>query len=150
MADIFISGDKLAKQNDIDLLSGKQHLNVSDANDMTASGFHFISNHDGRHNYPTQSWGNMIISNGENHRIVQIFFPDTGNTPFYRISNEGQWTDWINLASVNQIGDLQSQINDLKKKVDSLTKNQNGGVTSLLSHIRQGLSNVASNRMEVA
>lgn len=45
---------------------------------------------------------------------------------------------------------LQSDFDALKAKVDQLTKNQNGGVTSLLSHIRQGLSNVASNRMEVA
>lgn len=118
MANIFApGGEELAKQNDVDLLSGKKHLNVSDANDMTTSGFHYIDNHDGRYDYPVQSWGNMIISNGENQRIVQIFIPDDGTNPWIRTFNGNNWLDWIQFANMSDISKLEQEIADLKKQI---------------------------------
>ena len=67
---IFGGGKEFADRKDLDELSGKSHIFVDNANNMTKSGFHYISNHDGRHDYPVQSWGNMIVSNGEDQRIV--------------------------------------------------------------------------------
>lgn len=122
MANIFApSGEELAKQKDLNILSGKQSLSpavdIRQANNIIASGFHFISNHDGGSNYPVQSWGNMIVSNGENQRIVQIFIPDDGTNPWIRTFNGNNWLDWIQFANMSDISKLEQEIADLKKQI---------------------------------
>lgn len=114
---IFGGGKEFADREDLDKLSGKSHINVVDANNMTESGFHYISNHDGRHDYPVQSWGNMIISNGENQRIVQIFTPDDGKSPWFRTFDGSAWHDWSQFATMSDIQRLEQEISDLKKKI---------------------------------
>ena len=142
MARFFAGGKELADREDLDKLSGKSHIRVDDANKMTESGFHYISNHDSRHDYPVQSWGNMIVSNGENQRIVQIFTPDDGKSPWFRTFDGSAWHDWHQFATMNNINKLEQEFSDLKKKI--------GGVTShLYDYLRKALATSTKN-MEVA
>lgn len=113
---IFGGGKELADRKDLDELSGKNHIYVDDANKMIKSGFHYISNHNGRKDYPVQSWGNMIISNGENQRIVQIFTPDDGDNPWFRTFDGSAWHDWNQFATMANIANLlPSNIKQLGK-----------------------------------
>lgn len=134
MANIFAPGGmELLGKKDFDILSGKQSLSpavdIRNANNVIASGFHYISNHDGGSNYPVQSWGNMIVSNGENQRIVQIFMPDNGTNPWIRIFNGNNWLDWIQFAGMNEISRLEQEIVPLTRgkageDLNSLKTNQ--------------------------
>lgn len=122
MANIFAPGGmELLGKKDFDILSGKQSLSsavdIRNANNVIASGFHYISNHDGGSNYPVQAWGNMIVSNGENQRIVQIFVPDNGTSPWFRTFDSKKWLDWVQFANMSDISKLEQEIADLKKQI---------------------------------
>lgn len=99
-----------------------------------------------------------IPSDTEPHVLTGFFKITQGGlfNPRVECMNEASWlvssykvetgtvrTDWT--PAIQDLT-MKSNFEMLKSKVDQLTKNQNGGVTSLLSHIRH----VTSNRMEAA
>lgn len=96
-----------------DKYAGNQAVKNADANAITTSGTYFIDSP--RNNFPTGTWGVLVvhqaIENGD-IRLEQIFYQDDNSSPWFRTKVDNNWKSWHQLASQDQIRDLQNQIND--------------------------------------
>ena len=100
---------------EVNKLSGKQTVDKADANNLTASGTYYISNPNQGKNFPTGSWGNLLVSNGNDHRTSQLYFPDDGGCFWFRVLDENSWHNWVQVADKADITNLQNQINNNDK-----------------------------------
>lgn len=90
----------------INQLKGRRQADAQDFNDLTDTGTYYVSNPST--NNPTGSWGNLLVSNGDDHRVSQLYFPDDNSAPWYRTLDEGTWHDWTQLASASQASNAQN------------------------------------------
>lgn len=96
--------DQFADQ--INQLKGRRQADAQDFNNLTDTGTYYVSNPSA--NNPTGSWGNLLVSNGDDHRVSQLYFPDDNSAPWYRTLDEGTWHDWTQLASASQASNAQN------------------------------------------
>ena len=87
---------------------------------MTDGGTYYISSP--AKNAPVSQWGNLFVSNGNGHRVSQVYFPDDGNAPWYRVLDEQDWRGWVQLGTKSDIS------NGLSTKVDKSQVNLDGNL----------------------
>lgn len=93
----------------INQLKGRRTVDSADFNSLTDGGTYYITS-PGK-NAPVGQWGNLFVSNGNGHRASQMYFPDDGNAPWYRVLDEQSWRDWVQLASTAQVNDAKNTAN---------------------------------------
>lgn len=99
-------------QNQINNLKGARTANSPDFDSLTDSGPYYVTNPEKGKNSPYGgTWGTLIISNGADHRIVQTYYPDNDDSPFYRMKVDNNWQPWRQMAKMSDISYLQNQIN---------------------------------------
>lgn len=106
---------------EVNKLSGKQTVDKADANNLTASGTYYISNPNQGKNFPTGSWGNLLVSNGNDHRTSQLYFPDDGGCFWFRVLDENSWHNWVQVADKADITNLRNLVNQQNQTIQSLT-----------------------------
>lgn len=90
----------------INQLKGRRQVDAPDFNNLTDTGTYYVSNPHA--NAPTGSWGNLLVSNGADHRTSQMYFPDDGSALYMRELDETTWHGWIQLATTAQVNDAQN------------------------------------------
>ena len=58
-----------------------------DFNTLTDSGNYYVTNTSDATNAPSSSWGNLVVWHGTGARIEQLYYPDNGDAPFYRMNS---------------------------------------------------------------
>lgn len=96
----------------INQLKGRRTVDAQDFNNLTDTGTYYVSNPGA--NKPTGLWGNLLVSNGADHRTSQMYFPDDGSALYMRELDETTWHGWIQLATTAQVNDLRNQVQQLK------------------------------------
>ena len=127
-------------------LEGSQTVDSPDFNDLTASGVYYITNNNGANikNNPVIQWGVLIVSNGDGHRISQVYYPDDGNSPWYRSRDESTWRSWYQLSTrydvnnavslANKAQDTANQANTNISKIDLSPYAKSADVNSELAN----------------
>lgn len=100
-----------SRATEIDQLKGRRTVNQPDFNALTDGGSYYITDPSNGKNAPTGSWGNLFVSNGNGHRISQLYFPDDGSAPFMRELDETTRHGWIQFATAEQINTVNSTLN---------------------------------------
>ena len=99
-------------QSQVNNLKGARTANSPDFDSLTDSGPYYVTNPEKGKNSPYGGiWGTLIISNGADHRIVQTYYPDNDDSPFYRMKVDNNWQPWRQMAKMSDISNLQNQIN---------------------------------------
>lgn len=99
-------------QSQVNNLKGARTANSPDFDSLTDSGPYYVTNPEKGKNSPCGGiWGTLIISNGADHRIVQTYYPDNDDSPFYRMKVDNNWQPWRQMAKMIDISNLQNQIN---------------------------------------
>lgn len=101
----------------INQLKGRRQADAQDFNNLTDTGTYYVSNPSA--NNPTGSWGNLFVSNGDDHRVSQLYFPDDNSAPWYRTLDEGTWHDWTQLASASQASNAQNTATQANNNANS-------------------------------
>ena len=106
-------------------LEGSQTVDSPDFNNLTASGVYYITNNNGANikNNPVTQWGVLIVSNGNGHRISQVYYPDDGNPPWYRSLDESAWRPWYQLSTRYDVGNATNAANAASNKIDTVLAN---------------------------
>lgn len=107
----------------INQLKGRRTIDTPDFNSLTDGGSYYITNPYGGKNAPTGSWGNLFVSNGNGHRISQLYFPDDGSAPFMRELDESTWHNWIQLSTKQDVNNATNLANAASNKVDTVLAN---------------------------
>ena len=107
----------------INQLKGRRTIDTPDFNSLTDGGSYYITNPQGGKNGPTGSWGNLFVSNGNGHRISQLYFPDDGSAPFMRELDESTWHNWIQLSTKQDVNNATNLANAASNKVDTVFAN---------------------------
>lgn len=124
---------------------------ADDMNNVLQSGF-YVTRDTNPKNFPTAEinegrWATVIVYNHDNGQILQQWIIQgrtynrwlTTSTPSNGIGTPQ--TDWIKVATQTDLESLQSQINDLKKKIGGVTRHLYARLISALA---------TSTEMEVA
>lgn len=123
----------------INQLKGRRTVNQPDFNALTDGGSYYITDPSNGKNAPTGSWGNLFVSNGNGHRISQLYFPDDGSAPFMRELDETTWHGWIQFATAEQINTVNSTLGTKANTTDVNTalngKANTGDVTALQNRV---------------
>lgn len=99
-------------QSQVNNLKGARTANSPDFDSLTDSGPYYVTNPEKGKNSPCGgTWGTLIISNGADHRIVQTYYPDNDDSPFYRMKVDNNWQPWRQMAKMSDISYLQNLIN---------------------------------------
>lgn len=99
-------------QSQVNNLKGARTANSPDFDSLTDSGPYYVTNPEKGKNSPCGGiWGTLIISNGADHRIVQTYYPDNDDSPFYRMKVDNNWQPWRQMAKMSDISYLQNLIN---------------------------------------
>lgn len=99
-------------QSQVNNLKGARTANSPDFDSLTDSGPYYVTNPEKGKNSPCGGiWGTLIISNGADHRIVQTYYPDNDDSPFYRMKVYNNWQPWRQMAKMIDISNLKNQIN---------------------------------------
>ena len=124
-------------------LEGTQTLDSPDFNGITASGVYYITNINWANtkNNPASQWGVLIVSNGNGHRVSQVYYPDDGTPPWYRSLDESTWRSWYQLSTrydvnnavslANKAQDTANQANTNISKIDLSPYAKTADVNSL-------------------
>lgn len=105
----------------INQLKGRRQADAQDFNNLTDTGTYYVSNPGA--NNPTGSWGNLFVSNGDGHRVSQLYFPDDNSAPWYRTLDEGTWHDWTQLSTKADVSNATNAANAASSKVDTALGN---------------------------
>lgn len=111
----------------INQLKGRRTANAQDFNNLTDTGTYYVLNPGA--NKPTESWGNLFVSNGDGHRTSQLYFPDDNSAPWYRTLDEGTWHDWTQLASASQVTNAQNTANSANTNANGRLSLGGGNMT---------------------
>lgn len=99
-------------QSQVNNLKGARTANSPDFDSLTDSGPYYVTTPEKGKNSPCGGiWGTLIISNGADHRIVQTYYPDNDDSPFYRMKVDNHWQPWRQMAKMSDISYLQNLIN---------------------------------------
>ena len=99
-----------------DKYAGNQVATNADANDLTTSGTYFVEG--AGNNFPSGHWGVLVVQQDNkdgNIRLEQIYYPDDNSLPWFRMRVENIWKPWYQLASKDNINDLNSKIDSNDK-----------------------------------
>lgn len=107
----------------INQLKGRRTIDTPDFNSLTDGGSYYITDPLNGKNAPTGSWGNLFVSNGNGHRISQLYFPDDGSAPFMRELDESTWHNWIQLSTKQDVNNATNAANAASNKVDTVFAN---------------------------
>ena len=111
-------------RNRLGKLEGTQTLDSPDFNTVTASGVYFITSNAGNmKNSPTVAWGTLVVSSGNNARIVQVYYPDNGSAPWYRMKVDQTWQDWRQLGTKADVNAINNKVNVDAPLFHQITKN---------------------------
>lgn len=92
-----------------------------DFNTLTDSGNYYVTNTSDAANSPSGSWGTLVVWHGTGARIEQVYFPDSGDAPFYRMNSGGNWLAWKQIANKDDIQNLRNtlgnQANDINARL---------------------------------
>lgn len=110
-----ITNNFTADRSRLCTLEGAQTLYSPDFNSITASGVYYITNNTPANikNNPIGTWGVLVVANGNGSRISQVYYPDDGSAPWYRIygvGNSSTWQSWYQLSNQNDVTSLQNEI----------------------------------------
>lgn len=108
-------------QNEVDQLKGRRTVDSADFNSLTDGGTYYISSP--AKNAPVSQWGNLFVSNGNGHRVSQVYFPDDGNAPWYRVLDEQDWRGWAQLGTKSDANNAANLANSASSKVDTVLTN---------------------------
>ena len=112
----------------LDKLEGTQTLDSPDFNSITSTGVYYITNNTPANikNNPVSQWGVLVVSNGDGHRISQVYYPDDGSPQWCRLLNESNWLPWYQLSTKKDISNAVSQANKAQDTANQAnTKAQN-------------------------
>lgn len=92
-----------------------------DFNTLTDSGNYYVTNTPDAANSPSGSWGTLVVWHGSGARIEQVYFPDSGDAPFFRMNSGGNWLAWKQIANKDDIQNLRNtlgnQANDINARL---------------------------------
>ncbi|WP_103661427.1 hypothetical protein [Lactobacillus sp. HT06-2] len=126
--------------NAINQLAGRKTLKSPDFNDIKDTGSYYITFPDGGKNEPAGgTWGNLLVSNGDGHRISQMYFPDDSRNFCFRVCNEGTWKVWKQIADEGDVTTLQ----DTVKQLQSMVNQQAQTITSLQNMVTNQSQEIA-------
>lgn len=113
---------KFAEQ--INQLKGRQNVDAPDFNNLTDTGVYYVSDskYKGMTNGPNNNWGVLVVSNGSNNRISQVYYPDTDVPPWMRVKSD-TWHNWIQLGTNGDIQTAANLANAASNKVDTVLAN---------------------------
>lgn len=113
---------KFAEQ--INQLKGRQNVDAPDFNNLTDTGVYYVSDskYKGMTNGPNNNWGVLVVLNGSNNRISQVYYPDTDVPPWMRVKND-TWHNWIQLGTNGDIQTAANLANAASNKVDTVLAN---------------------------
>ena len=103
-------------RNRVKKLEGQQELTAPDFNTLTSTGIYMIENPTNGKNSPSNvNWGTLVVSRGttgSDSRILQEYYPDSGDLPYFRMSGPGGvWRDWKQLSDQSEINSLRDAVN---------------------------------------
>ena len=103
-------------RNRVKKLEGQQELTAPDFNTLTSTGIYMIENPTNGKNSPSNgSWGTLVVSRGttgSDSRVLQEYYPDSGDLPYFRMSGPGGvWRDWKQLSDQSEINSLRDAVN---------------------------------------
>lgn len=76
------------------LTSKTLNTEITTANDLTTPGFYFVENHQ-LADLPVHGWFHLFVNaNTAKNRIVQICFPDTAKSVWFRMKSDDSWCPW--------------------------------------------------------
>lgn len=117
---IYVNGKKMMEEINRDWGSGLDDLKSTQIDYVNSPHYSDTGN---PFNYPSSSFGKILVLGGT--RPTQLFFPhpDYDSHAYWRQSIDGKtYSKWHTLASQEDIDNLQSQIDDLKKKIGGVNK----------------------------
>lgn len=108
-------------RNRVKKLEGQQELTAPDFNTLTSTGIYMIENPTNGKNSPSNvNWGTLVVSRGttgSDSRILQEYYPDSGDLPYFRMSGPGGvWRDWKQLSDQSEINSLRDAVNTKANK----------------------------------
>ena len=99
-----------------DKYAGNQAVKNADANAITTSGTYFIDSPG--NNFPIDHWGVLVVHQANedgNIRLEQTFYPDDNSLPWFRMKITDNWKPWYQVASKEDINNLNSKIDSNDK-----------------------------------
>ncbi|WP_407460057.1 pyocin knob domain-containing protein [Lactobacillus gallinarum] len=117
--------DLLNSQVDkINQLKGNRVVDAVDFNTLTDTGVYYVTNSNSSNkNAPVPQWGTLVVSNGNDHRLSQIYFPDDNNAPWYRTKDEGNWLGWQQLSTKSDVNNAVNSANSASARIDTVLGN---------------------------
>ncbi|WP_288557728.1 pyocin knob domain-containing protein [uncultured Lactobacillus sp.] len=111
-------------RDSIGKLEGSQTVDSPDFNNLTDTGVYYVSDskYKGMTNGPTNNWGVLVVSNGSNNRISQVYYPDSDVPPWMRVKSD-TWHKWIQLGTNGDIQTAANLANAASNKVDTVLAN---------------------------
>lgn len=105
-------------------LEGSQTVDSPDFNNLTDTGVYYVSDskYKDMTNGPTNNWGVLVVSNGSNNRISQVYYPDSDVPPWMRVKSD-TWHNWIQLGTNGDIQTAANLANAASNKVDTVLAN---------------------------
>lgn len=99
-----------------------------DFNALTDSGNYYVTNISDATNAPSSSWGNLVVWHGTGARIEQVYFPDSGDAPFYRMNSGGNWLAWKQLITKDDVeksfGITNGKVANHETRITTLEQNE--------------------------
>lgn len=117
--------DLLNSQVDkINQLKGNRVVDAIDFNTLTDTGVYYVTNSNSSNkNAPVSQWGTLVVSNGNDHRLSQVYFPDDNNAPWYRTKDEGNWLGWQQLSTKSDVNNAVNSANSASARIDTVLGN---------------------------
>ena len=117
--------DLLNSQVDkINQLKGNRVVDAVDFNTLTDTGVYYVTNSNSSNkNAPVPQWGTLVVSNGNDHRLSQVYFPDDNNAPWYRTMGEGNWLGWQQLSTKSDVNNAVNSANSASARIDTVLGN---------------------------
>src|SRR5699024_1437370 len=99
-----------------------------DFNTLTDSGNFYITNASDATNTPSSSWGVLVVWHGTGTRIEQLYYPDNGDAPFYRMNSGGNWLAWKQLITKDDVekifGITNGKVANHETRITTLEQNE--------------------------
>lgn len=108
----------------INQLKGRQNADAPDFNNLTDTGVYYVSDskYKGMTNGPNNNWGVLVVSNGSNNRISQVYYPDSDVPPWMRVKSD-TWHNWIQLSTKSDVQNAVNLANSASNKIDTVLAN---------------------------
>ena len=99
-----------------------------DFNTLTDSGNFYITNASDATNTPSSFWGVLVVWHGTGARIEQLYYPDNGDAPFYRMNSGGNWLAWKQLITKDDVekifGITNGKVANHETRITTLEQNE--------------------------